>query len=239
MAVIQMDFMSGALQRWTTAQILLPEDVKKGEKLKTLILLHGNGGNHTDWLNYSNIARYVRPYPLAVILPDGDNSYYLNFPERGEYYEEFIAKELPELMGCTFPLSDKREDTFIAGLSMGGGAAIRMGLRRGDVFSKAAGLSSGLTVQAEARMVGHGSDIYAAYEEGKQKEPPYEMARLFLSIGEEDPLLHINRRFHTFLEKEGVDHVYEEHPGAHNWDFWDGHIRDVLAFLMPEEKEGR
>lgn len=235
MALIQMDFMAAAIQRWTTAQILLPDDIQEGEKLKTLVLLHGYGGNHTDWITYSNLARYVRRYRMAVILPDGENSYFLNFPERCENFEDFIADELPTMMRGTFPLSDKREDTYVAGLSMGGGAAIRMGLRRGDVFGKAAGLSSGLTVHEEAEQVGHHCDMYETYAQAKKTGAP--VADLFLSIGTEDPLYKVNREFHAFLQSEGVHHTYEEHPGSHNWDYWDGHICDVLEFLAGSEKK--
>lgn len=236
MALIQMDFMADTIQRWTTAMVYLPDQEadKAYAPFKTLVLLHGYGGNHKDWTTYSNVVRYAMKHHMAIIMPEGENSYFLDFPERHENFEKFISEELLRLMTNTFPLSKKREDTFIAGLSMGGGAAIRMGLRRGDVFSKAMGLSAGLTVHQEAVEVGHHADIYEAYETAKKEGRP--MAKMYLAIGDEDPLLDINREFHAFLEKEGVEHTYEEYPGTHNWDFWDGHIRDVLGYADGEER---
>lgn len=242
MALIQMDFMASTIQRWTSAEIVLPDDVKVGEKLSTVVLLHGYSGNHKDWTTYSNVVRYAGALNekladkgkkrMALIMPDGDNSYYLNFPERTENYEDYIADELIQLMRNTFPLSDQREDTFIIGLSMGGGGAIRMGLRRGDVFCRAAGLSAGLTVAKEAEEVGHDCDMYGAFE--KVSAQKKEMAELYFNIGTEDPLLQVNRDFHAFLLEKGVDHHYEENPGTHNWDYWDEHVKKALAFAAGE-----
>lgn len=236
MALIQMDFMSNEIQRWTTINVVLPDDVKEGEKLPLLVLLHGYGGNHTDWVVNSSLVRYSWKHRLAIVMPDGDNSYFLDFPERAENYEKFVAIELPELMRRTFPVSEKREETFVAGLSMGGGGAIRMALHYPELFAKAAGLSAGLTVEGEAKQVGHHCDLYEAYMQCKEKLQLEEntglsMPSLFLSIGDQDPLLKINQDFHAFLEKEGIDHMYEEHAGTHNWEYWDGHIQDVLDFV--------
>lgn len=233
MALIQMDFMSNEIQRWTTINVILPDDVEEGEKLPLLVLLHGYGGNHTDWVVNSSLMRYSWQHRLAIVMPDGDNSYFLDFPERAENYEKFVAVELPSLMRCTFPVSEKREETFIAGLSMGGGGAIRTALRYPELFSKAAGLSAGLTVEEEAQQVGHHCDIYEAYADCKKtlEANGVSMPSLFLSIGDKDPLLKINQDFHSFLDKEGVEHKYEEHPGSHNWEYWDGHIQNVLDFV--------
>lgn len=233
MALIQMDFMSTAIQRYTSMNVLLPVDqwqqMKTGP-FPTLYLLHGWGGNYTDWVCNSRIAVWAQTRGIAVVMPSGENSFYLDYPERAENFETFIGQELVELTRKTFPLSERREDTWIAGLSMGGGGAVRCGLRYGHVFSKAAGLSAGLTIHQEAKKIGHGADIIQALEDtlSAQKIVP----KLFLSIGTEDPLLADNREFHSLLRQKGIDHHYEENPGGHTWDYWDGHLPDVLDFLQ-------
>ena len=145
MALIQMEFMSNSIQHYTSMNVLLPVDQWDRTEIgpfPTLYLLHGWGGNYSDWVCNSRIAVWAQRRGIAVVMPSGDNSFYLNYPEREEYYEKFIGEELIALTRKAFPLSDKREDTWIAGLSMGGGGAIRCGLRYGHVFSKAAGLSA-------------------------------------------------------------------------------------------------
>jgi len=242
MSLIRMDFMADTIQRWTTAAVYLPDE-KQTAPVRALFLLHGYGGNHTDWETRSNVIRYAEGKNLALIMPDGDNSYFLNFPERAERYADFAAKELPALIRRTFPqISSRREDFFVGGLSMGGGAAVRLALTYPEVFAGAAGLSAGLTVGEEARSLGHGADLYAAYEAYRDKlaqDPALTPVKLFLSIGTEDPLLETNRAFHRFLLAEKVPHTYEEHPGGHNWDFWDSHVREVLdlaAGASPREE---
>ena len=233
MALIQMEFMSNSIQHYTSMNVLLPVDQWNSTEtgpFPTLYLLHGWGGNYRDWVCNSRIAVWAQRRGIAVVMPSGDNSYYLNYPEREEYYEKFIGEELITLTRGAFPLSTKREDTWIAGLSMGGGGAIRCGLRYGHVFGKAAGLSAGLTIGEEAQKVGHGADTMKALEDVLAKKDP--LPELFLSIGTEDPLLQDNRTYHEFLKQKGIAHVYEEHSGGHTWEYWDGHLPDVLDWLQ-------
>lgn len=238
MALIQMDFMSEALQHYTSMNVLLPVD--PGRRIEAgpfpaLYLLHGWGGNYSDWICNSRIALWAQQRGIAVIMPSGDNSYYLNYPEREENYETFITQELVQLTRRAFPLSQERRYTWIAGLSMGGGGAVRCALRQGDVFGKAAGLSAGLTIHEEAEQIGHGADVIQALEDALQAHAP--LPELFLTIGTEDPLLADNREFHSLLEQKGIAHRYEEHPGGHTWAYWDGHLPDVLDFLTDASQE--
>ena len=158
----------------------------------------------------------------------------LNYPEREEYYEKFIGEELIALTRKAFPLSDKREDTWIAGLSMGGGGAIRCGIRYGHVFSKAAGLSSGITMGESAQKRGHGADTVQALQDAVATGGL--LPELFMTVGTEDPLLQNNREFHEILKKQGIEHIYEEHSGGHTWEYWDGHLPEVLDWFQGKGK---
>ena len=236
MAVIQMDFMANTIQRFTGIHVILPCDQEKAVEqgpFPALYLLHGYFGNYTDWLYNSRIALWAQQRRIAVVMPSGENAYYLDYPERAENFEKFLAQELVQLTRNAFPLSQKREDTWIAGLSMGGGGAIRCAPHYGEVFGKAAGLSAGLTIHQEAEQLGHNADVMQALTEALQQKKP--IPQLFLSIGTEDPLLEDNREYHRFLNENGVPHHYEEQPGGHNWTYWDGHICDVLDWMQ----EGR
>ena len=235
MALIQMSFMAGSLSRYTDLSVYLPLDPQAGmdraprPRFRTLYLLHGYGGSDMDWVVNSRLVPLARRYGLAVVMPEGDNSFYLDFPERTENYHTFISRELVDFTRKVFPLSDKREDTFIGGLSMGDGAAVRACFEDGDVFSKAAALSPGLMLGEETKRLGHNSDLYELYLQAKENKK--EISQLMITIGDRDPQLWMSRQFHAFLVKEGMDHRYEEGPGAHDWDFWDGHLEEVLAWL--------
>ncbi len=160
MALLQVNYVSKALFRSVPLNVVLPTDkildfesfdyaMKPGQKFKTLYLLHGLIGNYTDWISGSRIQRWAEERNLAVVMPSGDNAFYVDNIHGGDRYGEFIGKELVEMTRLMFPLSDKREDTFIAGLSMGGYGAIRNAIKYSDTFSCVAGLSSAVHVLDE------------------------------------------------------------------------------------------
>lgn len=110
-------------------------DFVTGE-MKTLYLLHGYTGDETDYLANTCIRELSKKYGIAVIMPDGDNSFYLDHPAEKRYFGKYIGEELVEYTRRLFHLSDKREDTYIGGLSMGGYGAMRNGLKYAHTFSK-------------------------------------------------------------------------------------------------------
>ena len=150
MALLQVNFVSSSLKRTVPIQVILPVDKIFGDAdsnadpapFKTLYLLHGLLGNYTDWVSNTRIQQWAEAKNLAVVMPSGDNSFYIDQLTPNNDYGNFIGKELVEITRKMFPLSRKREDTFIAGLSMGGYGAIRNGLTYGETFSHIAGLSS-------------------------------------------------------------------------------------------------
>jgi len=155
MALIQVNFISQSLMRTVPIQVILPVDKirfpgmpeREEKPFKTLYLLHGIFGNYTDWVSGTNIQRWAEEKNLAVVMPSGENGFYVDRAEEHNYYGEFIGKELVEITRKMFPLSRKREDTFIAGLSMGGYGALRNGLEYHETFGCIAGLSSAMIAE--------------------------------------------------------------------------------------------
>ena len=138
MALLQVNTFSQALSRIITFHIILPNDAPPemlagnsnyDRPMKTLYLLHGFSGSTQDWLTGSLIQELALKYNLAVVMPAGENSFYLNGKGTGRGYETFTAVELPAYCQKTFGLSDKPEDNFIGGLSMGGFGAIHTALK--------------------------------------------------------------------------------------------------------------
>lgn len=263
MALIQVNFQSNVLKRTVPAQVILPSDKNdrnryindRDKKYKTLYLLHGLYGNYTDWVSNTRIQLYAEEYDLAVVMPSGDNSFYVDQPVRNNDYGRYIGEELVEAMRRMFPLSEKREDTFIAGLSMGGYGALRNGLKYAETFSFVAGFSSALyifeaspedprrrTLCGEDECMGDWKEavltdrnpavaLRQLQERVKAGEAVY--PKVFMSCGTEDELLPVNRTFRDKLEAAGVPLIYEESAGAHEWSFWDKYVRRIITDWLP------
>lgn len=263
MALLQVNFMSKSLMREVPIMVVLPVDranlpgmseiTESGNNpFKTLYLLHGMFGNYTDWVSETRIRRLAEERNLAIVMPSGENSFYLDQPDFGNFYGEFIGKELVDITRKIFPLSTKREDTFIAGLSMGGYGAIRNGLKYHETFGYIAGLSSALILERmldesfqeiayekscfgnpqEAILSDKNPKVLVKNIKEKMKEDPsVHFPKMYMACGTEDDLVSTNRDFRDFLMENNVDLTYEEGPGEHNWEFWDTYIEKVLDWL--------
>ena len=114
---------------------------------KTLYLMHGFSGNSTDWVTGSNAMDISRKYNLAIVMPSGENSFYLNRKGTGMSYETFIVEELFDYITSNFGLSKAPEDNFIGGLSMGGFGALRLGAKYNKKYGAIFGLSSAMIIR--------------------------------------------------------------------------------------------
>ena len=144
-AYLHLEINSESLMMHTSVSVIIPQNIKRNEKIKTLYLLHGYRGNHMDWIRYTSIERYAQKYRMAVIMPEVNNAYYANM-EKGLDYFTYVADELPQIIESLFPLSRKREDRYIAGLSMGGYGAFKIASKRPHKFSKAISLSGSMNI---------------------------------------------------------------------------------------------
>lgn len=257
MALFTVNFVSKCLNQSVTMNVILPVDKDEAKehpdrKYKTLYLLHGLFGNYTDWITGTNIERWANDRNLCVVMPSGANSFYFDFDQLPNMnFGTFIGEELVDITRRMFPLSHKKEDTFIAGLSMGGFGALRCGLEFYNTFGYIAGLSSALHAfeydendPRRAQIIGE-FDVFGKYSEAvnSRKNPrvcaklaldnlPKEaLPKIFMCCGTEDGLFHSSTTFRDFLTENGFDVTWEEGPGVHNWDFWNEYIQHVLNWL--------
>lgn len=265
MAFIQMSILSKSLMRTVPVNVILPADKmvfpgmpEPPEKpFKTLYLLHGVFGSYIDWVNGTRIQRYAEEHDLAVVMPSGDNAFYVDQPGANNYYGEFVGKELVELTRKMFPLSRKREDTFIGGLSMGGYGAMRNGLKYWENFGSIVALSGALLVEDVAKRTNDDpfflnrrdyaeacfgdlskildSDRNPKYLVRQLKKEGRPIPRIYMACGDADSLLPVNQDMAAFLKEQGADVTFEVGPGAHEWDFWDTYIRKAIEWL-PTDK---
>jgi len=258
MALLYVNFFSSSLHRKVPMQVILPTDTWNESKdpLKTLYLLHGLTDNCTAWTSNTRIEHWACERNLAVVMPSGENSFYVEMPFGSSCYGDFgayVGQELIEITRKMFPLSSKREDTFIAGLSMGGFGALRNGLKYYETFGYIACLSGAIHIfeypfdEPGRNIIGEDAcfgDIRAAALTDKNprvaaeamfahKKAKGEIAfpKVYIACGTEDYLWRANWTFADFLKANGVDVTYEEGPGEHDWDFWNTYIQKVLDWL--------
>ena len=252
MALIQMQFLSTALKRTVPVTVIMPVDntVFSLEKpqFPTLYLLHGLLGNHTDWVSNTRIQRWAEERGLAVVMPSGDNSFYIEQILPNQEYGKFIGQELVEITRRAFPLSQEREKTFLAGLSMGGFGAIRNGLKYADTFGYVAGLSSAVHIfemapDAPGRTLFHEDLVFGNLEEAAKTDKNPRIAllqaisqglplpKIYMSCGLQDNLLDSNRSLRDYFLEKNLSLTYQETEGKHNWDFWFDQIQSVLNWL--------
>lgn len=238
---------SRALRGRADMTVWLPPGYESLDELPLTLLLHGVYSSHWSWaLNgraHQTAARLIADgrIPLVgLLMPSdglwGDGSGYLRHPDRD--FERWIVEEVPWAARQLLPESLRpRTPLSIAGLSMGGFGALRIGAKYGrELFTGISGHSS-ITDFAQMKLfVSDPLDRYGAPMDDRSvfqtilghrdSLPP-----LRFDCGTEDPLLFDNRELHDRLESESIPHVYEEFAGGHEWPYWEAHLADTLLFL--------
>ena len=241
MAFCQVQWHSEVLGKALGLNVILP-DCGEGP-FPVFYLLHGLSDDHTIWHRRTRIERYVSELPMIVVMPDGFRGFYTNH-ENGPAYATYMAEELPAFVERNFPAKADRASRCIGGLSMGGYGAMRLALGYPDVYCSANSHSGAPTFghevadfagdrAAEWELItgtdptGSEHDLFALADRcAKQGNTP----ALRIDCGTEDFLIEQNRRFTAHLKQLGTAHEYQEFPGDHNWDYWDVHVQEALAF---------
>ncbi len=237
MAFCDVRFYGESIGMQTGMSVILPQG--RGP-LPVLYLLHGLSDDHTMWPRRSNIERYVADMGLIVVMPQGGRSFYVNDPRPGGFaFEDHIVKDVVGFVDRTFPTTASREGRAIAGLSMGGYGSLMLAMRYPDMFSVACSHSGAFffahnaienrdDVNALAEAVGEGYDCHLLA--GKLKKSGRKIA-MRIDCGVDDFLIQPNRDLHAHLDAIGIEHVYEEYPGEHTWEYWNEHVRQTLEFI--------
>lgn len=254
MAFLELHFHAESLGMEVAVNVILPEIAKKQSETgkdmsyKTMYLFHGLSDDYSMWMRRTSIERYATEYGIAVVMPSVARSWYTDTISNSKYFT-FVTKELPDVCRSYFRgMSHKREDTIVAGLSMGGYGAIKAALSCPERFGYCASLSGALDLSErsdymddwrgifdyqlksplELKDTQH--DVFAIARKNYETEIPF--PRLYMWCGESDSFYKCNRRFHAMLDEFGVEHLYEESEGGHSWPWWDQHIQSALKYLL-------
>lgn len=254
MAFMECFIRSSVLGKACNINVLMPQHYEtdgitpgKRQEYKVLYLLHGLSDDYSSWMRRTSIERYMGNLPVVVVMPDAGRSFYTDM-KHGLKYWTFISEELPLLIQQMFPVSTKREDTFVAGFSMGGYGALKLALNHPERFAGAGAMSSVTDIAAkfgDPRYAGwqfedifgspellaaDGNDLFSALDKAVQAP---QKPRIIQICGTEDYLWQDNLKLKGAFEKNNYpDYVFESHPGVHSWDFWDVYIQDILKFFF-------
>jgi len=255
MALLHVDFFSDVLGMCSEMDVILPGAVQDhiapmpDGGWRTLYLLHGMSDDHSIWQRRTSIERYADEHNIAVVMPTTHLGWYTDMAMDFKWFT-FISSELPKICRAFFPkMSKRREDTYCAGLSMGGYGALKMGLRAGETFSKVASLSGAVDAAdicehnpnerlwqdifgPADKVRGSFNDLLQAADD--MKDSTYR-PKIYMWCGTEDFLYQANQTMRAKLRENGYNLTYEESPGDHQWKYWDRKIQSVLDWLDLEE----
>jgi putative tributyrin esterase len=245
-------FYMPSLGRTKKVSILLPANYNPRNRYPVLYLLHGYGGDSEDWPTRTKIKEYIADLRLVVVMPDGENSWYVNSAvEPNDRFEDYLVKDIPDYINKKYSIDTTKQA--IAGLSMGGYGALELALKYPSKFRFAGSLSGAITFprglndstrsperalfpslkrafgerQDGQRSAG---DVFLLYRQTSKELLPY----LYLVIGTQDgyrSFLPAHRAFTDLLRSYGAAYDYHETPGGHNWQYWDREIQPLLKRL--------
>jgi putative tributyrin esterase len=228
--------------------VFIPPNIPDNQPLPLVILLHGVYGSHWAWTQKAGVHHTAlrlmeeeKIAPMILAMPsDGlwqDGSGYLE--HQTQNFEKWIVEDVPQAVGQCTPLFTEKSPIFIAGLSMGGYGALRLGAKYPDVFKAFSGLSSVTNFQEMeqfmenqdlsilAQKVPQSEDVLSIILSNKDTLNPFRF-----DCGSDDILIQGNRDLHHALDQNNIAHFYEEFSGKHEWTYWEKHIVDTLFFFQ-------
>ncbi len=244
MAYFEGTVQSDVLGMMTGISVILPQqtcqNLPDGE-IPVVYLLHGLSDNHSAWSRRSMVDLYADETGFAIIMPEVQRGFYTDMAY-GLNYFTFLTDELPKICRNLFHITNEPRHTFIAGLSMGGYGTLRAAFTCPNQYRAAAAFSGAVDIKRilesnssimsqkeRFSLVGEGlknhEDLFLLCQE-KKKFPS-----LYLCCGKQDGLVADNRRLHETLDSLGIDHIYEEWDGGHEWRFWDAAIDKALRWF--------
>lgn len=268
MTVLRINLRSKLLGMQTNVTVCLPgphhdDDgsfYRPGMKFQTLYLLHGGAGDDADYLHWTGVARYADEARIAVVMPADYNAFYTDHPE-GPRYFRYVVEELPRICQSLFPLSPKREDNFVAGLSMGGHGAMKVGVMKPEAYAAVLCMSGAaigpkqikaFAARFRQRRINEErprislETIFGGLDdfEGGPNDV-WHYAKLNVEQGKMLPSFHFAvgdqdfaregvEEAYAFLKLLGYDTDLDLVPGyGHEWDFWDLTLKQALRDWFP------
>lgn len=206
------------------AMIYTPPGYSEDQRYNVLYLLHGIGGDETEWYEQArpqvildNLYAEGKLAPMIVVLPNGrampnDRAEGDLFAEDKvkafETFESDLLYDLIPFIESNYPVSTDRKNRALAGLSMGGGQTLNIGLTHLDRFAWIGAFSAAPNTKAPELLIPNPEHISAALE------------LLWISCGVLDELKHVSDGMHAYLVQHHVPHIWYEEEGGHDFTVW-------------------
>lgn len=220
--------------------------VENLENIPIVTLLHGVYGSAWIWAHKAGVhftaLKMIQEgliKPMVIAMPSdglwGDGSAYL--PHNNKNFERWITEDVIDAVIENIECVSNSSDMFIAGLSMGGYGALRVGAKYPLRYKAISGHSSITNTNQMHLFVEENESLYN--QQNKLEEDVFEimlhnkenLPAVRFDCGKDDLLIEHNRALHEKLEADKIDHEYQEFNGAHEWPYWQEHIKDTLLFF--------
>jgi enterochelin esterase-like enzyme len=239
--VVEEHLSSQAVGKTVPFLVYLPPgyDDESGRRYPVLYMLHGLGGSYRQWQEYGLLETADRLIgagelaPFIIVMPQGDQAYWLNHSNGGPRWGQFVAGDLITAIDERYRTLSNREHRAVGGLSMGGHGALQLAINHPDVFGVVGAHSFALR-RHEAAPPYFGDQAYF-----NAHDPVYlyrtqaavaRTFRLWLDVGADDPWQQADAAFHQQLADAAVRHAWRVYPGGHDGDYWSAHTADYLRF---------
>jgi enterochelin esterase-like enzyme len=232
------DYESKTVGATRKMQVYTPPGYSKDKKYPVLYLLHGIGGDETEWQRYAtpdilldNLLADGKAVPMIVVMPNGraqkndraEGDVFRSAPAFAAFEDDLLKDVIPTIES-RYSVEADREHRALAGLSMGGGQSLNFGLAHLDTFAWIGGFSSAPNTKPVAQLV---PDPAAA----KQK-----LKLLWLSCGNKDGLIGISQGVHAYLKENDVPHVWNVDSNGHDPTHWRNNLYHFVQRIFCEEK---
>jgi len=204
------------------ALVYTPPGYSADEKYPVLYLLHGIGGDENEWrrgghpeIILDNLITDKKAVPMIIVLPNGraqpddrpGTNAMATAPAFGKFDKDLLGDLIPFIQG-KYSVKADRESRALAGLSMGGGQSLNIGLANLDTFAWIGGFSSAPNTKPAAELVPDPGTT------AKQ------LKLLYLSCGNKDGLIGISQSVHAYLKEKSVPHIWHVDEHAHDFQHW-------------------
>jgi len=237
---------SAAMHQSFDATVVVPDQYGHGkatDRFPVVYLLHGSGGDYTDWTANSHIGKLADRYHVILVMPDGGHeSWYIDSPINPQsLYETYVGTEVVAFIDGHFRTIATKQARAITGLSMGGFGALHIALGRPDEFGAAGSISGAVDPRGCEDEPGI-DQVFgdpASHADFWNNAAIVENARSFsgahialtIDCGVNDSLVQSNRTLHERLIELGVPHDYAERPGGHTWKYWSNAVQYQVLFF--------
>ena len=214
-------------------QVYTPPGYTTDKKYPVLYLLHGIGGDETEWERFAhpdvlldNLIADGKAVPMIIVMPNGRaqkddraNAGMGAAPAFAVFERDLLDDVIPTIQSRYSTYTD-RENRALAGLSMGGGQTLNFGLTHLDMFAWLGGFSSAPNTKQPAELV---PDPAAVKEQLKL---------LWISGGSKDGLLPISQGMHAYLKEKGVPHIWHVDGNGHDATHWRNSLYDFSQLIF-------